>query len=113
MTNYEQQLDRVFYALSDSTRRAVLAQLSEDPAPVGALAEPFEMALPSFLQHLKVLEECGLAKSKKSGRVRTYQLTPDPLVEVEGWLKDKRILWEKRLDRLDDYLLNMKGNVDE
>lgn len=113
MTNYNQQLDRVFYALSDSTRRAVLAQLSNKPEPVSVLAQPFEMALPSFLQHLKVLEECGLAKSKKTGRVRTYQLTPDPLIDVEDWLKDKRVLWEKRLDRLDNYLMNMKGKVDD
>ncbi len=108
MTNHYAELDRVFHALSDSTRRAVLAQLSDEPAPVKELAEPFEMALPSFMQHLKVLEECGLVTSQKEGRVRTYQLTPYPLEEAEGWLKEKRNLWAKRLDRLDEYLMTMK-----
>ena len=108
MPNEHAQLDRIFYALSDGTRRAVLARLSEQPAPVSALAQPFDMALPSFLQHLRVLEECGLVRSSKSGRVRTYQLTPEPLREAESWLHQQRQLWELRLDQLDDYLKALK-----
>lgn len=110
MTNYEYHIDRVFYALSDSTRRAVLAKLSDAPTSVSQLAEPFEMALPSFLQHLKVLEECGLATSQKTGRTRTYQLAPEPLMAAENWLMDKRRIWEARLNQLDNYLLSLKGN---
>ena len=110
MIHQHEQLDRIFYALSDNTRRAVLAQLSEQPKSVSALSEPFEMALPSFLQHLKVLEDCGLAKSEKQGRVRTYRLTPEPLVAAEDWLNEKRKIWNKRLDQLDHYLLQMKEN---
>lgn len=105
-----EQLDRIFYALSDATRRAVLAQLSEQPKSVSALSQPFEMALPSFLQHLKVLEDCGLAKSEKLGRVRTYRLTPESLVNAEDWLHERRQIWSVRLNQLDHYLLQMKDN---
>ncbi len=108
MPNQPPQLDRIFHALADSTRRAVLAQLSQHPAPVSVLAEPFAMALPSFLQHLRVLEDCGLVRSEKSGRVRTYRLTPEALETAEGWLREHRALWERRLDQLDDHLKALK-----
>ena len=72
------------------------------------LAQPFEMALPSFTQHLEVLESCGLVRSRKAGRVRTYRLSPKPLSLAEHWMKKQRALWEKRLDQLDDYLKTMK-----
>ncbi len=98
------QLDRVFHGLADPTRRAVLGKLSNGPAAVSELAEPFNMALPSFLQHLDVLENCGLVKSRKAGRVRTYRLTPQPLRVAEGWLEKQRSLWNRRLDQLDTYL---------
>jgi DNA-binding transcriptional ArsR family regulator len=75
---------------------------------VSELAEPFRMSLPSFLQHLDVLESCGLVKSRKSGRVRTYQLTPRPLRAAEVWLEKQRVIWNRRLDQLDSYLLNLK-----
>jgi DNA-binding transcriptional ArsR family regulator len=75
---------------------------------VSELAEPFSMSLPSFLQHLDVLEDCGLVKSRKSGRVRTYQLTPQPLKLAEGWLEKRRALWTRRLDQLDAYLADLK-----
>lgn len=104
MPNQSARLDRVFQALADPTRRAVLARLSVGAAPVSELAEPFDMALPSFLQHLDVLETCGLVRSRKNGRVRTYQISPEPLRAVERWLVEQRALWTRRLDRLDRYL---------
>src|ERR1700687_5166623 len=102
MTN--QQLGRVFQALTDPTRRAVLERLTRGPAPVSELARPFKMALPSFVQHLGVLEDCGLVRSKKQGRVRTYALAPQRLKVAEHWLSAQRVHWERRLDSLDDFL---------
>ena len=94
----------MFHALADPTRRAVLERLGRGAAPVSELAEPFAMALPSFLQHLKVLEECGLVRSHKSGRVRTYEASPEPLHAAESWISAQRALWERRLDQLDRYV---------
>ncbi len=111
MPNQQSQLDRVFRALGDPTRRAVLSRLSAGPAPVSELARPFAMALPSFTQHLDVLEECGLVRSRKSGRVRTYRLVPQPLKAAERWMVRQRALWERRLDQLDDYLLALKEEM--
>jgi DNA-binding transcriptional ArsR family regulator len=110
MPNQQPQLDRVFHALGDSTRRAVLARLSAGPAPVSELARPFDMALPSFTQHLNVLENCGLVRSKKSGRIRTYSLAPQTLRAAENWMVEQRSLWERRLDQLDKHLQDMKEN---
>lgn len=104
------QLERVFHALGDPTRRAVIERLSLGPAPVSELAKPFDMALPSFLQHLKVLEECGLVSSQKSGRVRTYRVSPQPMAAAERWFVDQRTVWERRLNQLDSYLEEMKEN---
>ncbi|HZE98657.1 MAG TPA: metalloregulator ArsR/SmtB family transcription factor [Planctomycetota bacterium] len=103
-------LDRVFQALADPTRRAVVARLHRGPAPVSELAAPFRMALPSFLQHLGVLESSGLVRSRKKGRVRTYRLSPRRMKTAEHWLTRQRALWERRLDQLDDYLRSMKEN---
>lgn len=108
MPNNHIQLDRVFHALSDPTRRAVLARLGRGPAAVSELARPFHMALPSFTQHLGVLEECGLVNSKKKGRVRTYSLVPKPLEEAGTWIEGQRMIWEKRLDQLDNFLKTLK-----
>lgn len=102
------RLNCVFHGLADPTRRAVLERLSNGPAAVGELAEPFSMSLPSFLQHLDVLETCGLVKSRKTGRIRTYRLTPQPLRVAENWLEKRRTMWNRRLDQLDDYLLDLK-----
>lgn len=102
------QLNRVFHGLADPTRRAVLERLSSGPAAVSELAQPFGMSLPSFLQHLAVLEDCGLVKSRKEGRVRTYRLTPEPLKSAETWLEKQRSLWNRRLDQLDSYLADLK-----
>jgi DNA-binding transcriptional ArsR family regulator len=101
-------LPGVFQALSDPTRLAVLERLSRGPATVSELAEPFDMALPSFTQHLAVLEDAGLVRSSKKGRVRTCALVPKPLEAARTWLDRRRELWERRLDRLDDYLLQLK-----
>lgn len=103
-----QELVRVFQALSDPTRMAVLERLTHGPAAVSELARPFDMALPSFVQHLGVLETCGLVQSKKAGRVRTYTLAPQTLRVAEDWLSRQRALWERRLDALDDFLQTLK-----
>ena len=100
--------DHVFYALSNSTRRKVLEQLSTGPATVSELAAPFDMKLPSFVQHLSVLEQSRLVKSKKRGRVRTYEIAPDRLKVAENWLMARRQLWEARLDRFDQYVKHLK-----
>jgi len=108
MPNQHTHLDGVFHALSDPTRRAVLAELAKGDASVSDLAEPFDMALPSFLQHLKVLEDSGLVKSQKQGRVRTCTFTPEPLGHVERWIEEQKQIWEARLDRLEAYLETLK-----
>jgi DNA-binding transcriptional ArsR family regulator len=97
-------VDRVFQALSDPTRRRVLERLSRGPASVSELARPFRMALPSFTQHLAVLESCRLVRSTKAGRVRTYRLAPRPLEAAQAWLARQRSMWVRRLDQLDRYL---------
>jgi DNA-binding transcriptional ArsR family regulator len=102
------RIDGVFRALSDPTRRRVLERLTRSPASVSELAAPFDMALPSFVQHLRVLEGCGLVRSRKAGRVRTYRLAPERLRLAEDWLARQRALWERRLDQLDAYLLDLK-----
>jgi DNA-binding transcriptional ArsR family regulator len=102
------QMDSIFRALADPTRRQVLESLSRGPAPVSQLAEPFTMALPSFLQHLHVLEQCGLVSSQKTGRVRIYRFTPAPLRGAEHWIARQRTMWEQRLDQLDNYLHTIK-----
>lgn len=108
MPNQSASLNLIFAALGDPARRAVLGRLSQGPATTTELARPFKMALPSFLQHLGVLKKCGLVKSRKVGRVRTYELSPAPLRAAEDWMSQQRALWERRLDQLDSYLLKMK-----
>ena len=104
MANYSGNLDAVLHALADPTRRAVLQQLVERPASVKELAEPYDMALPSFMKHLSVLEDCGLIASRKVGRVRTCRLSPKRLAAAEKWIVEQRSLWEGRTDRLADYV---------
>lgn len=103
------ELDGVFRALGDATRLRVLERLSKGAASVKELAAPFDMALPSFLAHLGVLEHCGLVRSHKRGRVRTYELAPKRLQVAEHWLAKQRDMWERRLDQLDNYLASMHG----
>ena len=100
--------DAVFDALSNPTRRRVLEQLSFGPATVSELAAPFDMKLPSFVQHLSVLEESRLVKSKKRGRVRTYEIVPERFKVAEDWLTARREEWEARLDRFDQYVKQLK-----
>lgn len=101
-------LDLVFQALSNPTRRAVVERLGRGPLAVSELAAPFDMALPSFLQHLQVLESSGLVRSRKQGRVRTVQIVPKRLRSASDWLVRQREVWEQRLDQLDDYLKTME-----
>lgn len=100
--------DNVFYALSNATRRSVIEHLSVGPATVSELAAPFDMKLPSFVQHLSVLEESRLVTSKKNGRVRTYELAPEQFRVVEDWLSARREEWETRLDSFDAYVKQLK-----
>jgi len=105
--------DEVFYALSNPTRRKVLEQLSAGPATVSELAAPFDMKLPSFVQHLSVLEQSRLVKSKKRGRVRTYEITPERFKVAEDWLAARRRSWEARLDQFDAYVKHLKEKESE
>jgi DNA-binding transcriptional ArsR family regulator len=100
--------DAVFHALSNPTRRKVLERLSAGPATVSDLAARFDMQLPSFVQHLSVLERSRLVKSKKRGRVRTYEIAPERLEVAEHWLTARRRQWEARLDRFDEYVKQLK-----
>lgn len=105
--------DAVFHALSNPTRRKVLEHLSAGPATVSELAAPFDMQLPSFVQHLSVLEQSRLVKSKKQGRVRTYEIAPERFRIVEDWLSARRRLWEARLDQFDQYVKQLKEKESE
>jgi DNA-binding transcriptional ArsR family regulator len=100
--------DAVFHALGNPTRRKVLEQLSVGLATVSELAAPFDMQLPSFVQHLSLLEQSRLVRSKKRGRVRTYEIEPERFKVVEDWLAARRQLWEARLDRFDQYVKQLK-----
>lgn len=112
MPNQSAQLNGVFQALADPTRRSVLQRLTKGPASTTELASPFDMALPSFLQHLDVLRRSGLVRSEKRGRVRTYRLASKPLRSAEGWIASQRTTWEKRLDQLDSYLITLKEETE-
>ena len=105
--------DDVFGALSNPTRRKVLEQLSIGPATVSELAEPFDMKLPSFVQHLSVLERSRLVTSKKRGRVRTYEVAPERFKVAEDWLSARRRLWEARLGQFDQYVKQLKDTEAE
>ncbi len=105
MEQYPQGLDGIFHALSDPTRRAVLGRLAEGPASVSELAAPFDMALPSFMKHLRLLEASGWIRTRKHGRVRTCALEPRPLAVIEAWLAEQRAIWEARTDRLERFVM--------
>ncbi|MEV7359075.1 MULTISPECIES: metalloregulator ArsR/SmtB family transcription factor [unclassified Kitasatospora] len=113
MPNYAGSLDRVFQALADGTRRAMVQRLIRGPAPVSELARPLEMSLPAVMQHIQVLEACGLVRSEKVGRVRTCRIEPEVLRTAEDWLAEQRTSWEWRLDRLGDYLLDDPGTPEQ
>jgi len=112
MPNRFPNLNLVFRALADATRRTVLERLSHGPATVGQLAQAFDMALPSFLQHIDVLEEAGLTTSEKSGRVRICSLNkkrPGALDVAEGWMANLHEMWPRRADKLDAYLSQFRN----
>lgn len=101
------QLDRLFTALGDPTRRAILERLARGPATVSELAAPFDMALPSFMGHVTRLEQAGLVSTHKQGRTRHVTLVPGAFTPVQGWLEQQRAIWADRLDRLDDYVTKL------
>jgi DNA-binding transcriptional ArsR family regulator len=101
---YQDRLDRMFHALGDSSRRAMVERLARSPASVSELARPFAMAMPSVVQHLGVLEAAGIVQSSKVGRVRTYQLAADALTPAAEWISQQLLPAERRLDRLGAFL---------
>lgn len=108
MLNRSTTLDLTFQALADPTRRAIVERLSRGPASVSELAQPLAMSLPGVMQHLAVLEDSGLVRSQKVGRVRTCQIEPKTLSLAERWINSRRLEWEQRLDRLGQYLEALK-----
>ena len=108
MPKHRDGIDRVFHALADPTRRQVVERLGSGPATTSELAQPFDMSLPSFTQHLALLEAAELVTSTKVGRVRNYHLAPVGLELADGWLAEQRRIWERRLDRLDAFVLELK-----
>ncbi|MBU1336686.1 MAG: metalloregulator ArsR/SmtB family transcription factor [Alphaproteobacteria bacterium] len=110
MLNQSPNLDLMFQALADPTRRAMIDRLSHGPASVSELAKPFAMSLPAVVQHLQALEQSGLVSSQKLGRVRTVRIEPEALSLAEQWINDRRTLWARRLDRLGDLLSETEGD---
>jgi DNA-binding transcriptional ArsR family regulator len=104
MLSQRVHVDRVFHALGDPTRRAILERLSDGPISVSKLARPLDITLAAVVQHLQVLERSGLVHTQKLGRVRTCRMEPRGLSIAERWIDERRSLWEKRLDRLGDFL---------
>ncbi|WP_072394926.1 metalloregulator ArsR/SmtB family transcription factor [Hyphomicrobium sp. CS1GBMeth3] len=107
MLQQSTQLDRLYHALADGGRRAMLDRLIKGPASVSELAEPLDMTLSAVVQHLKVLEESGLVRTEKVGRVRTCRVEPKALSMAEKWINQRRGLWERRFDRLGDLLATL------
>ncbi len=104
MPRKKPNIDRIFHALGDPSRRAIVEKLSEGPISVSRLAEPLDITLAAVVQHLQVLEECGLVQTEKVGRVRTCRIEPAGLSVAAQWIGDRRSMWERRLDRLGDLL---------
>lgn len=109
MLNQSTSLDLAFQALADPTRRAIVERLTRGPASVSELARPHEMSLPAVMQHLAVLEDSGLVRSEKVGRVRTCRIEPETLSLAEQWINQRRIEWQQRFDRLGEYLETLKA----
>lgn len=109
MLNQSPQLDRVFHALSDPTRRAVLDRLARGPASVSELAAPFETTLAAIVQHVQVLEASGLISTEKIGRTRTCSVSAETMARAEQWLGTCRAVWEARLDRMEAYVLKLQA----
>ena len=104
-------LDRIFHALADPGRRLMVDRLSQGPASVTQLGQPLAMSLAAVLQHVQVLEACGLVRSRKIGRTRTCSMNPVALRSAEAWISERRVLWERRLDRLGGYLADAGGGM--
>ena len=104
MDQYSEPLNGIFHALSDPTRRAVLGRLGRGPASISELAKPFDMALPSFMKHIRLLEDSGWIKTRKRGRVRSCALEKKAFAVADKWLSEQRLIWEARFDRLDAWL---------
>jgi DNA-binding transcriptional ArsR family regulator len=110
MDNRPAELNAVFHALADPTRRAVLGRLGKGTATIGELAAPFNMALPSFMKHIGVLERSRLLVSRKNGRVRTCALDRERLIAAERWFGEQHLLWQTRYSKLDSLLASTKGD---
>ncbi len=108
MAKYSPDLDKAFSALADPTRRAIVSRLCDGPKSVSELSEPFDLALPSLLKHVRVLEESGLIRSEKTGRVRTCRIEAHALQATEAWIHQHVAAWEQRLDRLETHIERMK-----
>lgn len=106
-------LDKVFHALSDSTRRAVVERLGRGPASVSEIADPLSISLAAVLQHLQVLEQSGIVRTEKQGRVRMCRLDPDALSGAEAWFAERRALWERRIDQLEEFLAEQQRELRE
>lgn len=108
VAQYSSQLNEVFAALSDPTRRGAIRELGQGPASVSDLARSSSMTLPSFMKHIRMLESTGLIRTAKAGRVRTCTLNRERLAVVEGWLAEQRAIWEGRTDRLEQFVTTSK-----
>lgn len=108
MEQYSQQLSGIFQALADPTRRAVLGRLGKGPASISELARPFDMALPSFMKHIRFLESSGLVRTRKNGRVRTCAIDRKQFDAAEAWFSEQRALWEGRAGRLEQFVINIQ-----
>ena len=109
----EEEIDLLFQALADPSRRAMVDRLTRGPASVSELARPLAMSLPAVVQHLQLLEASGLVRTEKLGRVRTCAIEPNTLRTAEAWLAERRTAWEQRLDRLGDFLAEQTNKPDQ
>jgi DNA-binding transcriptional ArsR family regulator len=110
MSRKKPNIDRIFRALGDPTRRAMMEKLSQGTMSVSRMAEPFNMSLAAVVQHMQVLEESGLVQTEKVGRVRSCRIEPAGLDVMDQWIRDRRSIWERRLDRLGDLLAEQDKN---
>jgi DNA-binding transcriptional ArsR family regulator len=113
MLHQSDQLDLIYQALADAGRRAMIERLARGPASVSTLAEPLDMSLSAVVQHLKVLEASGLVRTEKVGRVRTCRADPKVLAMAERWINQRRLMWERKLDRLGDLLASQPDDDSE
>lgn len=113
MASHKYDVGRILHSLADPTRRAIVEKLSEGPTSVSRLAGPLNITVTAVAQHLQVLEESGLVHTEKIGRVRTCRIEPKGFSVLEQWIRDRRSIWERRLDRLGDLLVGSDKDDDE